>query len=218
MITRHPIFGVHVNPFGSSISIEDLDFVSVNYDVDPKIFDGAGLDDLTSGGTFSADSADNVDYYVEIDGTGTPDTFKWSKDGGSTFEATTVAITGLAQTLDNGVTITFGATTGHTLADKWRFSARKYAVWTLDDLKVRRSAFTLQDDHEVLFDTGVKGWGYILVNDMQGNQQFKFNATTGITVIQKSPSSLFSVTDIDGDFCTLKRSNSLVLKNRPWIC
>jgi hypothetical protein len=80
-------------------------------------FTGSGLDDATYGGVYGHRA--DLDYEVQIDGTGTPDTFKWSKDDGSTYEATTVAITGSAQDLDNGVTVTFAATTGHTSADLW---------------------------------------------------------------------------------------------------
>jgi hypothetical protein len=83
-------------------------------------FTGTGLNDLTSGGTFTGSSA--LNYKIEIDATGTPDTFKWSDDGGTTWDATGVAITGSAQTLNHGVTVTFGATTGHTLGDYWTFS------------------------------------------------------------------------------------------------
>ncbi len=84
-------------------------------------FSGTGLNDATSGGTFTGTST--INYKIEIDGTGTPDTFKWSDDGGTTWDATGVAITGSAQTLNHGVTITFGATTGHTLGDYWTFTA-----------------------------------------------------------------------------------------------
>ena len=82
-------------------------------------FTGSGLDDMSIGGTYTEET--DAEYLVEIDGTGTPDTFKWSKDGGTTWEATGVSITGSAQTLDNGVTVTFGATTGHTIGDQWTF-------------------------------------------------------------------------------------------------
>lgn len=83
--------------------------------------EGAGLNDLTSGGTFTGLLTRKV--VVEIDAADTPDTFKWSKDGGKTWDVSTVAITGSAQTLTEGITITFGATTGHTLGDKWQFTA-----------------------------------------------------------------------------------------------
>jgi len=78
----------------------------------------SGLDDLTAGGSHSGSTCSY--FEIEIDGTGTPDTFKWRKNEGSYTE--TVSITGSAQDLSDGVTVTFGATTGHTLGDKW-------AIW-----------------------------------------------------------------------------------------
>jgi hypothetical protein len=56
-------------------------------------------------------------YTVIIDATGTPDHFKWRKNGGTWTSG--VAITGSSQTLADGVTITFAATSTHTLADQW---------------------------------------------------------------------------------------------------
>lgn len=81
---------------------------------------GSGLSDVETRGAFSGNSPSV--FTVEIDGTGTPDTFKWSNDGGDTFEATTVSITGDWQTLENGVEIKFNATTGHTSGDEWAFA------------------------------------------------------------------------------------------------
>lgn len=83
-------------------------------------FTGSGLDDLTPGG--SGENTAELTYRVKIDATGTPDTFTWSDDGGSTWEATGVAITGSAQTLNNAITVTFAATTGHTGDDYWEFT------------------------------------------------------------------------------------------------
>lgn len=90
---------------------------SLSAAVESVVFAGVGLDDATSGGTYSG--SDPLEYLVEIDGAGTPDTFRWSKDGGATWTASTVAITGSSQVLDSGVTVTFAATTGHTVADQW---------------------------------------------------------------------------------------------------
>lgn len=86
-----------------------------------ETFTGSGLDDLTVGGTY--DGTTSKSFRVKIDATGTPDTFTWSNDGGSTWEAAGVAITGSQQTLEDGVSVTFGATTGHTLNDRWDWSA-----------------------------------------------------------------------------------------------
>lgn len=83
-------------------------------------FNGGGLNDMSTGGSYTGYGTTN--YKVEIDGTGTPDTFKWSDDGGSTWDATGVGMTGLFQTLNNGVQIKFNATTGHTLGNYWTFT------------------------------------------------------------------------------------------------
>lgn len=97
-----------------------LDFYGAKTEIDLSariVFNGTGLDDMSTGGAYNEASGGVTVFTVWIDATGTPDTFKWSKNGGS--YTTTVAITGAAQTLSDGVTITFAATTGHTLADKW---------------------------------------------------------------------------------------------------
>ena len=82
-------------------------------------FTGAGPNDMFTSGTYGHQSA--LTYVVTIDAAATPDTFKWSDDGGSTWDASTVNITGAAQTLNNGVQVKFLATTGHTNTDSWTF-------------------------------------------------------------------------------------------------
>lgn len=81
-------------------------------------FTGTGLDDATVSGEYHGNEM-GIDLRVQIDGTGTPDTFKWSKDGGSNWEATTAAVTGSPQHLFDNVWVDFGATTGHTSGDRW---------------------------------------------------------------------------------------------------
>jgi hypothetical protein len=78
-------------------------------------FLGAGLNDATWGLAYNG--ATSAYYEVEIQTAGTPDQFRWRKNGGSW--TSNVAITGAAQTLDSLQTITFAATTGHTVLDKW---------------------------------------------------------------------------------------------------
>jgi len=59
--------------------------------------------------------------FTADDATGTwekiPNTFKWKKDSGSF--TTGVAITGIAQDLQEGVQVTFASDFGHTLNDQW---------------------------------------------------------------------------------------------------
>lgn len=76
---------------------------------------GSGLNDATSGGTNTA-TVDHV-YRVKITTAAGTDQIAFSTDGGAFGSSTN--ITGSAQTIANGVTIAFGATTGHTLNDIW---------------------------------------------------------------------------------------------------
>ena len=71
-----------------------------------------GLNDLSPGGKFTA--SENHVYRVIISATGMPDRFRWSVDGGAL--SPEQKITGTAQPLPDGVTITFRATTGHTMS------------------------------------------------------------------------------------------------------
>jgi hypothetical protein len=95
--------------------------------IEPSQFYGTTLNDMTSSGTYTGTS--DIRYLVEIDsvgdGTTTFDTFRWSNDGGSTFGGSNIVITpGVAQTLENGVEVTFAANIGHTTNDEWIVSAK----------------------------------------------------------------------------------------------
>lgn len=88
---------------------------------------GAGLNDLTPGGTYTDGLANpQAVFVVQISATGMPDSFKWNKNGGA-FSGN-VAITGAAQTLSDGVTVTFGATTGHTLNTLWNVASNSTII------------------------------------------------------------------------------------------
>jgi hypothetical protein len=85
-------------------------------------FVGTGLDDLTAGGDFSGSGISS--YLVEIDAEDpASDSFRWSSDGGTTWAAEGVAINDTEHALADGVSIAFGAQTGHTLADMWTVDA-----------------------------------------------------------------------------------------------
>lgn len=77
------------------------------------------LDDVILTGTYTGSAAATFD--VEIDAEGAPDTFKWRKDAGA--YTTRVAITGAAQLLSDGISVTFGATTGHSYSFSWTITA-----------------------------------------------------------------------------------------------
>jgi hypothetical protein len=87
-------------------------------------FTGSGLNDMVHGLRSMFTLGSDITYRVKIDGTGSPNTFTWSDDGGSTWDASGVSITGADQLLNNGVYIRFGATTGHTLNDYWQWTCK----------------------------------------------------------------------------------------------
>lgn len=95
-------------------------------------FSGTGLDDATFVDYYEGLFPQT--YYVRIDGVGTGtagvDTFQWSLDNFSTFEANTVDITGGDQPLVDHIKIRFNATTGHTLNDTWSGTANPVNIDT----------------------------------------------------------------------------------------
>ena len=87
--------------------------------VEREIWQGGTLDDLTSGGTYTATGMKR--YRVKISTTGTPDQMQYSDDNGATWSVASNVTTTMA--LSSGVTLTFGATTGHAASEEWRFNA-----------------------------------------------------------------------------------------------
>lgn len=78
------------------------------------------LDDMTlsaSGYT----GVNSKEFIVRIATEGTPDQISFSSDNETSW-STPADITGSAQTLAEGVQVSFGATTGHSLGDEWRFA------------------------------------------------------------------------------------------------
>jgi hypothetical protein len=100
----------------------------------------SGLDDLSSSGTYS--NTDATTFQVSIDSVGTPDTFQWRKGTGSW--TTGVSITGAAQLLSDGISITFVATTGHKNKDGWIFGAGYRA--RIDKETALEGVLTVDDD------------------------------------------------------------------------
>ena len=97
-------------------------------------FAGTGKETMTAQGTVTPGSTPKS-FVVEIEAGGA--TFQWSNDGGSTQEATGVAITGAAQALEDGVTVTFADLTGYTEGDTFSFATTNTTAY--------QHTFLLQD-------------------------------------------------------------------------
>jgi hypothetical protein len=78
----------------------------------------SGLDDATYSGSYTGSTANG--FYVAIDAEGAPDTFEFSDNNGDC-SGSGVEITGSAQLLCDGISITFASTTGHTQWDEWDY-------------------------------------------------------------------------------------------------
>lgn len=78
-------------------------------------FNGSGSNDLSISGYL----VDVLNFKIQIDGSSSPNTFKWSADGGLTWIATNIPITTGNQLLSNGINIRFSSTTGHNISDYW---------------------------------------------------------------------------------------------------
>lgn len=82
-----------------------------------------GLNDATYSGTIIYPSFPNVVVFtVTIEFAGSPDVFSWTETGASNASGSSVAIDGTAQSLADGISIQFGATTGHSFGDQWVYT------------------------------------------------------------------------------------------------
>jgi hypothetical protein len=115
------------SPFRTDVPSRS-ELVVYNYDSSPGpvFFTGTGLDDLTASGTFTGTT--NRNFRIQIDGVGTPDTFRWTKSSATTtivWDGSAIPISAGTTTLTEGMSITFAATTGHTLNDRWDFITKR---------------------------------------------------------------------------------------------
>jgi len=99
--------------------------------IDFPVFYGEGNSSSMICNTGSNNGTHTLDYRydIKISSIGTPDKFKWRKRSRTQYStnvaySTEISITGSAQTLDNGVKVTFSATTGHVLDDRWVVNAK----------------------------------------------------------------------------------------------
>lgn len=138
-----------------------------------ETFTGSGLDDLTTGGTYTGD--EDMTIRVQIDGT-TPDTFKWSEDGGETWAAETMPLT-LTTYLPYGIELTWAAITGHTSGDYWEFTCDSLTVNPVNQ-KVEITSIPTSSDAQVdqrkIYRSQPGGAAYYLVATLNDNTTTSF--------------------------------------------
>jgi len=138
-------------------------------------FTGAGLNDLTPGGTYTGD--EDIEIRVQIDGTGATDTMKWSEDGGQTWNSTAMPLTSTVY-LPFGVELAWAAITGHTLDDYWVFSCDSLTVspayQKVNITVIPTSSDTGQVDQRKIYRTQPGGTAYYLVAIINDNTTTTF--------------------------------------------
>ena len=112
---------------------------NIMFGIDDPVFSGSGLDDMSAGLTYTGAAA--TTYTVVIDGTGTPNTFKWMRTGGAWTEG--VAMSGSPHVLDDDFEVGFADPIGHTLTDQWTVVIAGSAVMGLFD-------FVLANENEFI--------------------------------------------------------------------
>ncbi len=117
-------------------------------------FTGSGLDDLTVAGLFTGTVP--TTYTVTVASTGTPDTFDWT-DGTNT--GTGVSMSTSPISLSNGISISFGADTGHTLSDSW--------TWTYSTVNQNVLDFS-NNDYKFQSTFGTDTFGYQIGDNILG--------------------------------------------------
>ena len=98
------------------------ELVVYNYSTDPNpvFFTGIGLNDMTLSSGFTGTA--NRNFRIQIDGLDTVSIFNSASTGTI---ATSFPISAGTTTVLEGITVTFGAATGHTLGDRWDFITKR---------------------------------------------------------------------------------------------
>ena len=111
---------VYLNEIAGSASINNI---TQSPTIGPLNLGNVNLADMSISTQTLFSGQVHRDMAVVIDGTGSPNTFKWSKAGLGVYDATGVAITGSPQLLTEGIYIQFANLTGHNIDELWQFTA-----------------------------------------------------------------------------------------------
>ena len=110
-----------------AVNINEGQIASVEEaDIGTPSFSGTGNDDITISGNYNGSIKDTL--RIKIDGVGTPNTFTWSLDGGSTWEETGVDCSTADTLLDFGIYVRWADASSHVLDDYWDSVLTAWAV------------------------------------------------------------------------------------------
>jgi hypothetical protein len=201
-----------VTTFGGSIPVDPITGDPAIYDARNMFFrlgkgDGYGagwigtvvyhpvgapaLDDDNFTGVYTGALTSN--YQVRVFGNGTPDTFEFSNDGGVTWDDNTGVgydMTTGYSLLENGIYVSWTASTGHTIGDYWEFTATANAGegyrFMLADPSVPSPSDFIGGDKEI---DNMKEWMDLV---MSAIAEIKFGNSESSSWFEPAPSSLSS--------------------------
>jgi len=152
---------------------------------------GAGLNDLTSGGTYTGD-VDRT-FRVRVDGTGATDTIEWSDDAGETWKSTDLPMS-TKMYLGWGVEINFVATTGHTATNYWTIACKAIAI-AAASRQITLGSIPTSSDAQVtqrrIYRTTANGTRYYLLAIINDNTTTSF--------VDNIPDSMLGADEMDED-------------------
>ena len=149
----------------STSEVKKIEYTTIG---DPWQSTGTGLSDLTTTGTYTGTATKA--YAIKItNAVSDPDEFQWSNDGGATYNGLDIGITGAAQALESGISITFAAINGHTLNDVWSFMVDPFWVAS----QINRVAAV--GSYVPACSTG-RRWSYAALNDLMIMSDFGVSA------------------------------------------
>ena len=152
-----------------------------------------GTSIVTSGGTPGAGCTASRTYTIVVSASGTPDVFMWKRNDGTWTYG--VNVTGAAQTLEDGITVTFDSTTTSLANDKFTFTvtvtpAGSSRVFSLDPASVA----TVTDGSNTLV-SGVAGVGHYLI-DYAAGMIFINPNQPGTNALDGSETLVFTTIDL----------------------
>ncbi len=148
-----------------------------------------GLDDISSSGLYTLSGS--AIFQVKVDSTGTPDNFVWRKGSVGAYSSA-AAMTGSAQLMQDGISVTWAATTGHTLDDTWE-------IHVGEEVHIN-STYHVESDLFVTGDLVVEGNsrslspfklldGLKFINDITGDPDFHLYVSGSDSAITPLPSA-----------------------------
>ena len=133
----------------------------------------SGLNDLSIGGEYSV--VGMAVFKITIVSTGEVDQFSWSNE--HEYSGSNIPITGIEQTLSNGIKIKFDAVTGHSVGQAWEVRAFDGAPWT-SDCRLQGCSYVVAilEYSDKAFPTGLPNVKALI----KGNNQI-YDPRTGLT-------------------------------------